>query len=58
MTGKTDEIVNYVQQQTDRLAQMIDGKRGTLVEPDIAPAHGRYRPRHLGRPEIGSKPAA
>ncbi|WP_029583439.1 lipoprotein [Bradyrhizobium sp. URHD0069] len=32
MTGKTDEIVNYVQQQTDRLAQMIDGKRGTLVE--------------------------
>ncbi|HJZ19895.1 MAG TPA: negative regulator of septation ring formation, partial [Bradyrhizobium sp.] len=32
MTGKTDEIVTYVQQQTDRLAQMIDGKRGTLVE--------------------------
>jgi hypothetical protein len=32
MTGKTDEIVSYVQQQTDRLAQMIDGKRGTLVE--------------------------
>jgi hypothetical protein len=32
MTGKTDEIVNYVQQQTDRLSQMIDGKRGTLVE--------------------------
>ena len=32
MTGKTDEIVSYVQQQTDRLAQMIDGKRGILVE--------------------------
>jgi hypothetical protein len=32
MTGKTDEIVSYVQQQTDRLAQMIDGKRGSLVE--------------------------
>jgi len=32
MTGKTDEIVTYVQQQTDRLAQMIDGKRGSLVE--------------------------
>jgi len=32
MTGKTDEIVTYVQQQTDRLAQMIDGKRGTLVD--------------------------
>ncbi len=32
MTGKTDEIVTYVQQQTDRLAQMIDGKRGILVE--------------------------
>jgi hypothetical protein len=32
MTGKTDEIVTYVQQQSDRLAQMIDGKRGTLVE--------------------------
>ena len=32
MTGKTDEIVSYVQQQTDRLAQMIDGKRGVLVE--------------------------
>ncbi|HEY5126706.1 MAG TPA: negative regulator of septation ring formation, partial [Bradyrhizobium sp.] len=32
MTGKTDEIVNYVQQQTDRLSQMIDGKRGSLVE--------------------------
>jgi Apolipoprotein A1/A4/E domain len=32
MTGKTDEIVNHVQQQTDRLSQMIDGKRGTLVE--------------------------
>jgi hypothetical protein len=32
MTGKTDEIVNYVQQQTDRLSQVIDAKRGTLVE--------------------------
>ncbi len=32
MTGKTDEIVSYVQQQTDRLSQAIDGKRGTLVE--------------------------
>jgi hypothetical protein len=32
MTGKADEIVNYVQQQTDRLSQMIDGKRGSLVE--------------------------
>ena len=32
MTGKTDEIVTYVQQQTDRLTQMIDGKRGTLVD--------------------------
>jgi hypothetical protein len=32
MTGKTDEIVSYVQQQTDRLAQMIDGKRGILVD--------------------------
>ena len=32
MTGKTDEIVSYVQQQTERLAQMIDGKRGTLVD--------------------------
>ncbi len=32
MTGKTDEMVSYVQQQTDRLSQMIDGKRGTLVE--------------------------
>ena len=32
MSGKTDEIVTYVQQQTDRLAQMIDGKRGSLVE--------------------------
>jgi len=32
MTGKTDEIVAYVQQQTDRLAQMIDARRGTLVE--------------------------
>ena len=24
MTGKTDEIVTYVQQQTDRLAQIVD----------------------------------
>jgi hypothetical protein len=32
MTGKTDEIVTYVQQQTERLSQMIDGKRGLLVE--------------------------
>jgi hypothetical protein len=32
MTGKTDEIVTYVQQQTDRLSQAIDAKRGTLVE--------------------------
>ncbi len=32
MTGKSDEIVAYVQQQTERLSQMIDAKRGTLVE--------------------------
>src|SRR5258708_31656892 len=32
MTGKAGEIVSYVQQQTDRLSQMIEGKRGTLVE--------------------------
>ena len=32
MTGKTDEIVTYVQQQTDRLSQIIDGKRGALVD--------------------------
>ena len=32
MTGKTDEIVTYVQQQTDRLSQAIDAKRGALVE--------------------------
>ncbi len=32
MTGKTDEIVTYVQQQTDRLSQIIDGRRGSLVE--------------------------
>ncbi len=32
LSGKTDEIVTYVQQQTDRLSQMIDGKRGSLVE--------------------------
>ena len=29
---KTDEIVTYVQQQTERLSLMIDGKRGQLVE--------------------------
>ncbi len=32
MTSKTDEIVTYVQQQTERLSQVIDAKRGTLVE--------------------------
>ena len=32
MTGKTDEIVSYVQQQTERLSQVIDSKRGALVE--------------------------
>ncbi len=32
MTGKTDEIVTHVQQQAERLSQMIDGKRGALVE--------------------------
>ena len=32
MTGKTDEIVTYVQQQADRLANMIDAKRGALVD--------------------------
>jgi len=32
MAGKTDEIVTYVQQQTDRLSQIIDSKRGALVE--------------------------
>jgi chaperonin cofactor prefoldin len=32
MTGKTDEIVTYVQQQTDRLSQMVDSRRGSLVE--------------------------
>ena len=32
MTGKTDEIVTYVQQQADRLAQMVDSRRGALVE--------------------------
>ena len=32
MSGKTDEIVSYVRQQTDRLSQAIDGKRGVLVE--------------------------
>ena len=32
MTGKTDEIVTYVQQQADRLAQIVDSRRGQLVE--------------------------
>ncbi|TAI59837.1 negative regulator of septation ring formation, partial [Bradyrhizobium sp. Leo170] len=32
MTGKTDEIVTYVQQQAERLAHMVDTRRGTLVE--------------------------
>ncbi|WP_370157456.1 hypothetical protein [Bradyrhizobium ottawaense] len=32
MTGKTDEIVTYVQQQADRLSNMIDAKRGALVD--------------------------
>src|SRR5437868_940882 len=32
MTGKTDEIVTYVTQTTDRLSQMIDSRRGSLVE--------------------------
>src|SRR2546423_12817062 len=32
MTGKTDEIVTYVQQQTDRLAQIVDSRRGSPVE--------------------------
>ena len=32
MTGKTEDIVTYVQQQTDRLSQIIDSKRGSLVE--------------------------
>lgn len=32
LTGKTDEIVTYVQQQTDRLGQIIDSKRGALVD--------------------------
>ncbi len=32
MTGKTDEIVTYVQQQTERLSQIVDGRRGSLVE--------------------------
>ena len=32
MTGKTEDIVTYVQQQADRLSQIIDSKRGTLVE--------------------------
>ena len=32
MSGKTNEMVGFVQQQTDRLSQMIDGKRGSLVE--------------------------
>jgi hypothetical protein len=32
LLGKTDEIVNGVKQQTERLSQMIDGSRGTLVQ--------------------------
>ncbi|KYG98625.1 negative regulator of septation ring formation, partial [Bradyrhizobium sp. DOA1] len=32
MTGKTDEIVTYVQQQADRLSNMIDAKRGALID--------------------------
>jgi hypothetical protein len=32
MTTKTDEIVTYVQLQSDRLSQIIDGKRGSLVD--------------------------
>src|SRR5262249_20762723 len=32
MTSKTDEIVGHVQQQTERLSQMIESKRGLLVE--------------------------
>ena len=59
MTGKTDEIVTYVQQQTERLSQMIDGKRGTLVEAigsQDQPAHRRYRPRHLRCAEVDRNP--
>ena len=59
MTGKTDEIVSYVQQQTDRLSQAIDGKRGTLVEAhrrQDQPAHDRDRPRHLRRAEVDRDP--
>ena len=59
MTGKTDEIVSYVQQQTDRLSQMIDGKRGTLVEAIGAKTNqltARYRPRHFGCAEIDRNP--
>ena len=51
MTGKTDEIVTYVQQQTDRLAQIVDSRRGSLVEALGAKSiatHDRHRPRHLG----------
>src|SRR6201989_3310753 len=32
MTDKHNEIVNYVTQTADRLSQMIDGRRGALVE--------------------------
>jgi hypothetical protein len=32
MTSKTDEIVGHVQQQTERLSQMIESKRGLLVD--------------------------
>ncbi|MGH6717080.1 MAG: negative regulator of septation ring formation, partial [Bradyrhizobium sp.] len=32
MTGKSDEIVHYVQQQTERLSQIVDAKRGLLVD--------------------------
>ena len=59
MTGKTDEIVTYVQQQTDRLSQMIDGKRGIAGRGhrrQDQPAHARYRPRHLGCAEVDRDP--
>ena len=32
MTTKTDEIVGHMQQQTERLSQIIDSKQGSLVE--------------------------
>src|SRR6202140_4175713 len=32
MTGKANEIASCVQQQTDRLSQMIEGRRGSLVD--------------------------